>query len=243
MLDAPLIIKGFVNDEPECNYELYLTEFINHSELFKLKSKGSVFHWVEHQNCGEPDAASENYRVDFKLLATRSSLQGLREVSGRITKLGKGAYAFGVGRWPEGKPFTFFRTAAVLRQFSTEDLNRIACLPVEAIERDVSIILKSLRVKKNILLFYPYTMMFSEPHTFESGCNSISEAFNEDLYDIGVYRRNEASGFDTYLCVFYEKRLLIFELIEDSWVLKDFVEMGLNKTYMDLFNSYVYNAP
>ena len=43
ILDAPLIIKCFVNDEPECNYELYLTELINHSKPFMQKSEGEAF--------------------------------------------------------------------------------------------------------------------------------------------------------------------------------------------------------
>ncbi len=29
MLEAPLIIKGFVDNEPLCNYERYMTELLN----------------------------------------------------------------------------------------------------------------------------------------------------------------------------------------------------------------------
>ena len=120
MLDAPLIIKGFVDDEPECNYELYLTELINHSRLFMQKSKGEMFRWEEKQAHGECDAVSKNYSIDYKLFATRSSLQGLRETSGSITKIAGGGIAFGVGRWPIGKTFTGVRTVAAIRKYSID---------------------------------------------------------------------------------------------------------------------------
>lgn len=242
MLDAPLIIKGFVNDEPECNYELYLTELINHSKLFMQKSEGEAFKWEEHQSHGECDAVSKNYSIDYKLLATRSSLQGLRETSSRITKNAEGGIAFGLGRWPAGIPFTGVRTVAALRSYSLKDFNKIATNPDGRIEREISIILKSLRVKKNLLLFYPYTLMFSEPHSFESGCGSIAEAFNYDLDRIGSYRRYEAPGFDTYLSTIYEKKLLIFQLTDEAWQLEDFVEMELSKIYMDLYYAYGNNG-
>lgn len=242
MLDAPLIIQSYVNDEPKCNYERYLIELINNSKLFMQKSKGIVFKWEEHQNHGECDAVSKYYTLDFKLLATRSSLQGLRETSSRITKKDGGCIAFGRGRWPAGEPFTAVRTVAALRAYTLEDLKRIALCQSEKIEQDISLILKSLRVKKNLLLLYPYTMMFSEPHSFKSGCNSIAEAFNDDLDCIGAYRRYEAPGFDTYLSTVYERKLLIFQLTDEAWRLEDFVEMELSKIYMDLCYAYGNNG-
>lgn len=242
ILDAPLIIQNYVNNEPECNYERYLTELLNHSEFFMQKTNGSVFKWVERQDHGEPDAVSKNYSIDYKLFVTKSRLHGLRVTSGRITKMREGAYAFGIARWPAGEPFTCIRTVAALRPYSIEDLNRIALSSNGKIENEVSIILHSLRVQKNLLLFYPYTMLFSEPHTFEEGCHSITEAFNEDLSTVGVYRRNKAPVYDTYLCVVYEKKLLIFELTADGWQMVDFVEMELSKTFTELFYTYGNNG-
>ena len=66
--------------------------------------------------------------------------------------------AFGTGRWPSGEQFTCIRTIAALRQYSVEGLNRIADVPNGDIEKEISIILKSLKVKKNLLLFYPYML-------------------------------------------------------------------------------------
>ena len=237
-LEAPFIIQGFVNDEPKCNYERYLTELINRSELFMRKSNGKPFHRVEHQAHGECDAVSDYYSIDFKLVDTRSSLQGLRETSERITKIRDGAYAFGVGRLPEGERFEYIRTVAALRQYSVEDLARIAKNPEERIESEISIILKTLRVKKNLLMFYPYILMFSEPHSFQEGCKSIAEAFNDDLNTIRLYREKEVPNCDTYLCAVYEEKLIIYEDVADCWRFEDSVEMSDSKTYMDLYYTF-----
>lgn len=89
MLDAPLIIHGFVNDEPKCNYERYMTELLHCSTLFMNKTGGESFCWKEKQDHGECDATTSTYSIDFKLLATNSSLQAKRETSGSITKIGE----------------------------------------------------------------------------------------------------------------------------------------------------------
>lgn len=242
ILDAPFIIRDYVNDEPECNYERYLTELLNHSTFFMQKSKGAPFKWVENQDHGECDAVSENYSIDYKLFVTRSRLHGLKETSNRITKYIDGVIGFGTGRWPAGEPFRCFRTVAALRPCSIEDLSRVADAPDGDVEKEISIILKSLRVKKNLLLFYPYTLLFSDMHTFEDGCKSISEAFNEDLSNIIVYRETAAPGFDTFLCTIYDEKLLIFELSAEAWELADFVELKQSKVYMHLYYAYGNNG-
>lgn len=242
ILDAPFIIRDYVNDEPKCNYERYLTELLNHSAFFMKKSEETVFEWVEHQEHGECDAVSENYSIDYKLFVTKSRLHGLKVTSNRITKYKDGVIGFGTGRRPAGEPFKCFRTIAALKPCSIEDLNRIANDPDGDVEKEISIILKSLRIKKNLLLFYPYTLSFSEPRTFEAGCFSILEAFNDDLSNIGDYRKKEAPGFDTYLCTIYDEKLLIFELSAETWELVDFVELKQSKIYMDLYYAYGNNG-
>ena len=242
ILDAPFIIRDYVKDEPECNYERYLTELLNHSAFFMKKSRGTAYKWKEHQNHGEPDAVSEYYSIDYKLFVTKSRLHALRVTSSSIIKTGNGMIAFGLGKWPVGELFRCFRTVAALSPCSIEDLNRVADAPDGDVEKEISIILKSLRVKKNLLLFYPYTLLFSDMHTFEDGCKSISEAFNEDLSNIIVYRETVAPGFDTFLCTIYDEKLLIFELSADAWELEDFVELKQSKVYMHLYYAYGNNG-
>lgn len=242
MLDAPLIIHGFVNDEPKCNYERYMTELLNCSALFMNKTGGEKFCWNEKQDHGECDATTSSYSIDYKLLATKSSLQAKRETSGSITKMADGCIAFGIGRLPEGEKFTYIRTAAALREYSLEGLEKISADSKDNVEKNVYVILKNIKTKKNLLLFYPYIMSFSEPHTFKDGCKSIEDAFNEDLNQIRLYRERNVPGFETYICTIYENKLLIFENDGKHWVLRDSIDMMSSKIYKDLYYSYGNNG-
>ena len=229
MLDAPLIIHRFVNDEPKCNYERYITELLNCSVFFMKKTSEEKLYWNEKQDHGECDAATlaDSYSIDYKLLATNTSIQAKRETSGSITKIGSGCIAFGIGRLPAGEKFTYIRTVATLRKYSLEDLERISVNSKDSIEKNVSVILKNIRTKKNLLLFYPYIMSFSEPHTFREGCKSIEDAFNEDFNQIRIYRERKVPEYETYICTIYEDRLLIFEDNGKQWVLQDMQEKSL----------------
>ena len=242
MLDAPLIIHGFVNDEPKCNYERYMTELLNCSTFFMNKTGGEKLCWNEKQDHGECDATTSIYSIDYKLLATNSSLQAKRETSGSITKIGDGCIAFGIGRLPAGEKFTYIRTVSALRSYSLEELEMISAGSKDNVEKNVSVILKNVRTKKNLLLFYPYIMSFSEPHTFRDGCKSIENAFNEDLNQIRLYRELNAPGFETYISTIYENKLLIFENDGKQWALQDSVDMMTSEIYKDLYYSYGNNG-
>ena len=76
ILPAPVIIKNFVKDDPSCNYEHYLVELLNSSKWF-AQNHEKKFVWVEKQSNGEPDAYSEGYGLDFKLMLAESRLQGI----------------------------------------------------------------------------------------------------------------------------------------------------------------------
>ncbi|MBQ3946401.1 MAG: hypothetical protein II670_12460 [Alphaproteobacteria bacterium] len=96
---------------------------------------------------------------------------------------------------------------------------------------------KTLRVEKNLLLYYPYIVSFSEPHTFEYGCKRIEEAFNNDFHEI-FYRRREVPGFDTFLCTVYEQKLLVFEDNAGFWRIVDSIDLFESEIYEDLYYSY-----
>ena len=242
MLDAPLIIRDFVNDEPKCNYERYMTELLNCSTFFMNKTKGEKLCWIEKQDHGECDAVTSDYSIDYKLFSTCSSLQAKRETSGSIIKCGEGCIAFGIARLPAGEQFKYIRTVAALRKYSLKELKRISDDSKDCIEKNVSGILKNLRTKKNLLLFYPYIMSFSEPHTFIDGCKCIEDAFNYDLNNIRIYRKSIASGFETYICTIYDNNLLIFQDIGKKWAMKDSVDMMSSEIYKDLYYSYGNNG-
>ena len=83
ILDAPLIIKNFVNGDSKCNYELYLVEMLNKSKWMKRQFPED-FRWQEEQSHSECDAYSGNYGIDFKLAAAKSMMQAKSLLSSQI---------------------------------------------------------------------------------------------------------------------------------------------------------------
>lgn len=65
-----LVIKNFVEGDPNCNYEKYLVEFLNNSAWFRNKVKNELFVWREKQDHGECDTFAGGYELDFKLLVS-----------------------------------------------------------------------------------------------------------------------------------------------------------------------------
>ncbi len=237
MLEAPMIIKGFVYNDPICNYEKYLTEIINCSVLFLDKSKGEEYYFIEKQDHGEDDAVSVNYSVDYKLFASKSSLQALREtsciqfISGDICLIGK-------SRLPSGESFPYIRLMAALRNYSYDDFVRIRINPRTDIDKELLFVIKSLCVKKNILLFYPYYLFFSEKKVFENGIRIIEEALNDDLHELLLLREKEVPDYDTFFCTIYENNMLFFEMEKNTLYFKDNVELKLSRLFMELRDNY-----
>ncbi|WP_270331605.1 hypothetical protein [Lactococcus lactis] len=89
LLPPSTIIKNFVKGEPDCNYEKYLLELLNASKYFRKMSISKFCAPVTESN-GECDAISENYEIDFKLLASTTRLQASSQLSNRITKMSPG---------------------------------------------------------------------------------------------------------------------------------------------------------
>ena len=67
MLPAPLVNKGFVIGESNCNYEIYLRELLNNSPWFCERYPG-VFIEPISESHGENDAINDYYQLDLHLL-------------------------------------------------------------------------------------------------------------------------------------------------------------------------------
>ena len=72
LLPAPMIITNYVEGDENCNYEKYLLEIVNASEMFRLLSGGKEYTAPDNEAHGENDANSEEYSLDFKLVESSS---------------------------------------------------------------------------------------------------------------------------------------------------------------------------
>ena len=109
MLPAQFVIRGSIENMPECNYELYLTEFLNASSFFMGKTFNNPFVFQEDQSKGQCDCYAQidtdKYGLDFKLFGSEKALQGKSIFSSQIIKVGQGAYAFAVPKGLQVLPY------------------------------------------------------------------------------------------------------------------------------------------
>lgn len=70
--------KESVQNVDDCNYEIYLTEFINESTEFMKTTDGNNIHHCDIQNKGEWDSyLGEKEFLDFKLLCSQSTQESV----------------------------------------------------------------------------------------------------------------------------------------------------------------------
>lgn len=207
LLPAPLIIKNFVEGDSSCNYENYLLELINVSDFFRHKSPCGFKKPYSESN-GECDAIGEGYSLDFKLLASKTALQGRSILSSQISISSSGTIIFSGSKCPQGK-MQVTRIYSALRGCSIQNLieMRKANPKKQGIENDVCNYLKSLEVKKNLLFFFPYEITFDTPHTFEEAIQSSIDWLNNDFGTSLLYRYQYSPQFETFFVYLYDANL------------------------------------
>lgn len=238
LLPAPLVISGFVHNEPKCDYELYLLELLNKSEYFTKRYSGGFERPVSESN-GECDAINEIYRIDFKLLAAKTALMARSILSPQISKIAEGATAFGASKVKGGKVTSTYIYAA-FRGLSYEKLEEIrnSISKVSGIENDIRTVLETLEIRKNLLLFFPYEFSFDIPHSDEEALDSISQGINNDLQEAFKYRETKANGLDTFFVCLYNNIFLLFKVENHSLILCEKIKASKIELFTNLSMSY-----
>lgn len=129
LLPAALICKGFITGMADCDYEIYLREVVNASIYFKSKSDGQVYTAPPDESHGEWDCISENYSLDFKLIASETALRARNLFSDGIYQMAEGVTAYCGPKVdadnPKYKPIQATRIFAALRSIRIWPLSAI----------------------------------------------------------------------------------------------------------------------
>ena len=238
LLSAPLIIKEFVSNEPNCNYEIYLRELLNVSIWFKEKYPEGFIKPKSESN-GECDAINENYKIDFKLFASSTSLRARSELYPQISKLADGVVGMGESKKRRAKQKTT-RLYAAVRGLSLQRLKKIRHLKLKymCIKKDIQCMLKVLETKKNLLLFFPYTFSFESGISQDKAMESIANGLENDFRSSFQYRQEYAPCFETFLTCIYDNSFIIFKIVNERLSLCDIVNITKIPTFYDLFTTY-----
>lgn len=236
LLSAPLIIKNFVDGEKDCNYEKYLLEFINKSKFFLGKSNGEYYVTPISESNGECDCNSTIYQLDFKLIASKSSLEARSLLSDGKIVLGDGAITITTAcKSNKLKSIETTRLFAALRMFTFEELCDLKYKELtDTVEKDVASFLRTLETKKNVLLFFPYEFFYDKEYEFDVGVEGIRKSLSNDFECSMKYRKCIVKDFDTYMSFIYQGYFVFLQEKENKLEFVDKVRLNDSPIYMKL---------
>lgn len=236
ILPPETIIEGFVQNDDKCNYEFYLVELLNSSKWF-ADSFNKEFKLCENQSHKECDAYSDEYGLDFKLIASKTRLQASSIFSSQTTLLCDGVVARSMSK-VQGKEINATRLHAALRQLTYDDLKSIGTAQYDhqCLEDDIQTFLKSLETCKNLMLFFPYKLYFDLEYMQESAIEIIIEALNSDFKQSFIYRSIYAPGYDTFFVTIYDRDFLIMKLKDNTLYHLETVSINKCATFMHLLD-------
>ena len=236
LLPATLIIKNFVSGEKHCNYEEYLLEFINKSPFFLEKSKGVSYVAPESESKGECDCNSTDYCIDFKLIASKTALQGRSIYSSGISTLNDGGIIMTGAPKVEKGSIQTTRIHAALRGYSVGDLLKLeaSTSKKQGLENDIWELLGTLRTKKNLLLYFPYEFSFATNYEFLQGVEQIRQALQNDFHNALVYRKMHSDEHDTFFCFIYDGSVVFLEVRNAEFCVVDSLPLAESPLYIRL---------
>lgn len=236
LLPASLIIKNFVRNEKECNYEKYMLQFVNESEYFLNKSNGMRYVSPENETFGQCDCITNSYQMDFKLIASKTELQGASILSMQ-KRIKSGVLVTSVPKEKE-RGMDVTRIHAALRNYNFEMLCKLRgnATKKQGVENDVCELLKTLETKKNLLLFFSYKFSFQGDYKFNEGVLQIQKAISSCFQVVMQYRHNVADGFDTYIAFVYDEHIVFVEEIDNYFSYIDSVKLSKSPIYLKLLS-------
>lgn len=240
LLPAALICKGFITGMEDCDYEIYLREVVNASTHFKSKSDGLVYTAPPDESHGEWDCISENYSLDFKLIASETALRARNLFSGGIYQMAEGVTAYCGPKIeadnPKYKPIQATRIFAALRAMDLAELKSIrnSKAKKQGIETDIKALLDTLETQKHILMFFPYEFFTETDNDFSFVATDIIEALTQDFSEAFKYRKDVAAQFDVYFTFIYAGHFVLAELCGNELKLVETIKETSSPTYMKI---------
>lgn len=235
ILPSEFLIRGFIRNEPDCNYEKYMLEFINESTYFRNKSENKKYAFPNSEEKGQCDCISEKYQLDFKLIASKTILHAKSILFPRKNVINEGIV---VTESPkvQGKTMEGTRIHAAIRSCNYEMLCELRqnVSKVQGVENDIYELLETMETQKNLMLLFPYKFTFDKEYKFIEGVSQIQRALSNDFQYVMQYRNYVADGYDTYVAFIYDNRIVFMEEKDNDFVYIDNVELIKSSVYQKM---------
>ncbi len=244
MLPAHLVIHGAVQNDPNSNYELYLTEFLNASAYFMGKTRGNPFVFQEEQSKGQCDCyakiGTEEYGLDFKLFGSEKALQGKSLFSLQAIKYGDCFWAITEPKMKSGS-ITGTWILSILKDRTLAELERIdtsyfLASPETLMEREIQAALKVMKVKKNLFLLLTYRFFFPTDfqYDYEEEMTDLILSISEKLESVIAFRQAYTDELETFFSFLFEDELIITEFQNGHLELIDHIPITASKVFCEL---------
>lgn len=237
ILEAPLIKRESVKGDEKCNYEKYLVEVINATTTFSTRFN-EPFQLIEQQNCGQCDARSGIYNLDFKLIASQSMLRAKGIFSFQITKVINGIYAYSPSKNKGEIEATRFPQA-----FRGMTIDEILTMCKQAtkrkvLESDVKKYMETLETKKNLLLFFPFRFYYEHKGEIVDDIMTVIKECEKDFGITLNYRTQIYPLLDTFFVFLYENYFVLCQWIDGQLIHLETIQIDKSKTFMYLSQTY-----
>lgn len=234
ILPNALAFKNGIIGEKASNPEIYLREFLNHSQYFRKLSKGEDYAAPESEAHGECDAISSAYEIDFKTLISSSMANAKKNTELQTEKCASGVTLTISSR--SNRDYSGSYITRLLRGLSLDEIEnkQYSSSEQEIGVKDLEKFLKVLLKHKNILLYLPASFSISGVEQGEDPVGILTHAFQHDLCSCLRYRSNHVPDKDTFFCTIYEKDFCIWKWGNGRLVFEEAVLLSASKTFMYL---------
>lgn len=240
LLPAQVLIKNSVKGDKECNYELYMIEFVNSSVWFREKVNFKKFHRPQSEAHGECDCYAENYGLDFKLTASQTRLQACSELSQQTVIVGtSGEYKTIPPKKNSPRHCTILHKA--LEAYNLEELCELRNKKYSqgTKKSDIKTFLEKLEFKKNLLLYYPHEFYYNYNIEFNRAVKNITKGLNYSFKSAMQYRAMKCPDYETYMGYIYNNFFVIMQYSNGKFKVIDYVNTTKSPIFTRLYN-YIF---
>lgn len=240
LLPAQVLIKNSVKGDKECNYELYMIEFINSSLWFREKVGFKKFHRPESESHGECDCYAGNYGLDFKLTASQTRLQACSELSNQTVIVDNS----GEHKTIPPKRNTSYHCTVLHKALQSYDLDGLCELRKKRYSQgtkkaDIRTFLEKLEFKKNLLLYYPHKFYYRRDIEFNKAVKNIVKGLNYSFKSAMQYRMKICPEYETYMGFIYNDFFVIMCYTNNKFKVIDYINTQKSPIFTRLYN-YVF---
>ena len=238
MLEAPLLLPGNVKGESIGNYEQYLIEVLNASPWMKQHHK-APFHAPKSQSHGECDTYSDQYGLDFKLIASETAMQAKSILSLQTIKNSDGSYDVIESKVANGHVITT-RFPQALREKSIKELLSIRSQATKkhGIEHDIGSFLDKIETNKNLLLFFPYKFSFETSGPLMDDILTIVGACEADFAPSLSYRSQVHNNLDTFFMFMYDYYFVLCKWENNQLCFIEKIDIEASDTFMHISQTF-----